>query len=111
MARLVVLPFEVENDLLTYVNRPFSAIQYLNLSRLNIFDMAAKFSLLHHKEISGDFYLFGDKMLPNISLTLSGSRALPKIIYLVVGIYPIKGCDKTSIYARLQKTKYNIKCI
>ena len=65
------------------VNRPLSAIQYLNLSRLNIFDMAAKFSLLHHKEISGDFYLFGDKMLPNISLTLCVSKALPKIINIL----------------------------
>ena len=65
------------------VNRPFSAIQYLNLSCLNISDLAAKFSLLHHKEISGDFYLFGDKMLPNISLTLYVSRALPNIINIL----------------------------
>ena len=108
LARLVVVP---QNDLLIYVNRPFSAIQYFNLSLLNISDLAAKFSLLHHKEISGDFYLFGDKMLPNISLTLSGSRALPKIIYLVIGISPINGCDKTSIYVSLKKPKYNIKCI
>ena len=52
------------------VNRPFSAIQYLNLSRLNISDLAAKFSLLHHKEISGDFYLFRDKCC-QISFSLS----------------------------------------